>query len=191
MNNDLQQVFGSDFDTNSVPPQEDFAVIPPSNLTCLIEKAEIKPTKKGDGLYISLQLSVIEECQFKGRKVFDNINIKNLNQQCVEIGLRSLSALGKALGLIKITDSMQLVNQIVVAHIKVKDDQNCIRTYSAVGQPAQLQQAYQQPQQYNTVPASQGAAYQPQAQYSPQPAQQPTQPIQQPQQTSNLPWMRK
>ena len=131
MNNDLANFLGgAGFDPRSVEPQSDFEAIPPGKYIVLIEEAEVKQTKAGNGHYINLRLSVIEG-PHKNRKVFDNINIDNPSAQCVEIGLRSLSALGLALGLNAITDTAQLLNRIVTAHIKVKDDQNSVRTYSA------------------------------------------------------------
>lgn len=134
MNNDLAAIFGgAAFDPATVEPQTDFPVLPPSKYPVLIEEAEVKQTKKGDGHYIRLVMKVLDEGLYKGRKVFDQINIQNPSTQCVEIGLRSLSALGRALGLQAITDSTQLVNQVVVAHVKVKDDQNIVRTYSSAG----------------------------------------------------------
>jgi hypothetical protein len=130
MNDSFNNVFGDGFDTHSVEPQSDFALLPPGKYTVVVEKAEVKQTKKGDGHYVALVLSVLDG-QYKNRKVFDRINIDNPNQQCVEIGFRCLAALGQALGLTKITDSNQLVNGVCVAHVKVKDEQNEVRTYSA------------------------------------------------------------
>ncbi len=130
---DLSDLFGGvGFDPSTVDPQTDFAVIPPGKYSVLIERAEVKVTKKGTGHLISLEMKVLDG-QFIGRKVFDNINIQNPSQQCVEIGMRTLSALGRALGLQTITDTSQLLNQVVVAHVKVKDEQNSVRTYSAAG----------------------------------------------------------
>jgi hypothetical protein len=131
--NDLQQIFGGGFDTNSVEPQEDFEVLPPGKYPVLIEKAEVKQTKVGTGNYLALKLSILDG-PGKNRKLFDNINIANPSTQCVEIGLRCLAALGQAIGLTAISDTAQLVNKTCVAHVKVKGNCNEIRTYSALPQ---------------------------------------------------------
>ena len=126
---DLQQLFGGPgFDTHSVPPQEDFIVLPPGKYPVMIEKAEVKTTKSGTGHYLEVQLSVLDG-QAKNRKVWDRINIQNPSEKCVEIGLRSLAALGQALGLASIQDTNQLLNGVCIACIKVKDEQNEVRTY--------------------------------------------------------------
>ena len=133
MNNDLANFFSSSaFDPSTVEPQGDFPVVPPGKYPVLTGVAEVCATKKGTGHYIKLPMTILDgPC--KSRKLFDNINIDNPSQECVEIGLRTLSALAQAIGLQAVTDTDQLSNQVVIAHVKVKDDQNSIRTYSSPG----------------------------------------------------------
>ncbi|MFA5186718.1 MAG: DUF669 domain-containing protein [Patescibacteria group bacterium] len=167
-NGDLFNLFGQNaFDPTAVEPQSDFEVIPPSKVPVLVESAEVKATKAGTGYFLKLTLSIIDG-PYKGRKLFDNINLQNPSAQCVEIGLRQLSALGQAIGVQAISDSSQLVNKTCIAHVKVKDDQNYVRTYSstaaAVNAPQQPPSA---PAQAQGAPAGQ--------QVNPAPAPQPTQ----------------
>jgi hypothetical protein len=132
---DVQQFLGGGFDTHSVEPQSDFAAVPPGKYPVMVEKAVVKETKAHTGHFVELTLSILDG-PFKNRKVWDRINIQNPNAQCVEIGLRSLAALGQAVGLASISDTDQLVNQICIAHVKVKDEQNEVRTYSATAPAA-------------------------------------------------------
>jgi len=133
MNNDLANFFsGSAFDPFTVEPQGDFPIIPPGKYPVLTGVAGVCATRKGTGHYIKLPMTILDgPC--KSRKLFDNINIDNPSQECVEIGLRTLSALAQAIGLQAVTDTDQLSNQVVIAHVKVKDDQNSVRTYSSPG----------------------------------------------------------
>lgn len=157
-NGDLSDVFdGGGFDTSTVDPQSDFDVIPPGKYPVLIDKAEVKLTKKGDGKYINLEMSVLDG-PHKGRKVFSKINVRNPSPQCVEIGRKELSALGRAVGVPVITDTSQLINKACIAHVKVKDDQNEARTYSPLT-PAGAPGVPQQPAQSQAV---QGQSSQPQ-----------------------------
>jgi hypothetical protein len=188
---DLQPFFGGAFDSTSVPPAEDFPVLPPGDYPVLIESAEVKATKSKDGAYVKVKMSVVDG-QFKGRELFDNINIHNPNQQCVEIGLRSLAALGQSVGLRHVADTDQLANKVCVAHVKVKDNQNVIRTYSSAtptAAPAAPQPTYQPPA--SPVPGTypqQSGGFAP-SQY--QPPAQPTQPQQSAPPAGNKPpWMR-
>jgi hypothetical protein len=144
--NDLANIFGQGFDTHSVEPQADFDVLPPGKYPVLIEQAEVKPTKAGTGHYLELQMVVLDG-PAKNRKLWDRINIQNPSTPCTEIGLRQLAALGQALGIQAITDSSQLLNKSCVASVKVKNDQNEIRTYKAFedAQSVQPPTAPQQP----------------------------------------------
>ena len=158
---DLSDLFGGvPFDPATVEPQGDFQVLPPGKYPVLIEGAEVRVTKKQTGHYIYLKMKILDGPGV-GRYFFDQINIQNPSTECVEIGLRTLSALGRAIGTGPITDTNQLLNQVVIAHVKVKDEQNSVRTYSATGQPAQ------QPQQVASVALTQAPAPAPVAPVAP------------------------
>lgn len=134
MNDNLAQIFGQDFDVASIPPSVDY--IPPCKPPCLIESAEVKQTKAGTGHYIALVLIVLDG-PYKNRKLFVNINIDNPSEKCVEIGRATLASLWKALGLVAVKSTDQVLNQVVVPHVRVKDGQNVVNTFSAsVAQPA-------------------------------------------------------
>ena len=130
MSDDLTQVFGDDgFDTDSVPAQTNF--LPPGKYPCLVEDAELKENSKGTGLYVKLVLSILEG-PHKNRKFFCNINIKHSeSQECVDIGLRTLASLGKALGLSSVTNLNQVRNQVVIAHATVRKEQNVVNVFSS------------------------------------------------------------
>lgn len=130
MNNDLAALFGGvAFDPSSVEPAEDFVVLPPGEYPCLIESAEVKQTKAGTGYGLQLTLLVLDGPN-KNRKLFPWINLQNPNQTCEEIGRREFAALCEAVGFSAV-DTTQLINRVIVAHVKVKDDRNNVRTYSS------------------------------------------------------------
>lgn len=129
---DFQTIFGDDgFGTDSVAPQEDYALLPPGKYVVSIDKSEVKQTKRMDGHYLELTMCVLEG-KYRNRKLWDRINIDNPSQTCVQIGLSVLAAIGRALQLPKLLEAAQLVSGVLVAHVKVKGDQNEIRTYSSV-----------------------------------------------------------
>jgi hypothetical protein len=133
MSGDLSGLFGGAvFDPSAVEPQEDFKVLPAGKYKVLVEESEIKGTKAGTGKYLKLKLKVLDG-EAKGRVMFDQVNIDNPNQQCVEIGWRCLSALCRAVGITALSDSAQLVNKVALACVKVKGDQNEVRTYEPAG----------------------------------------------------------
>lgn len=148
---DISEIFGSDFDHNEYEPTADFAVIPPGKYTVRIDEASVKQTKAGNGHFIQLQMKVVEG-EHKGAVLFDNLNIDNPSTQAVEIAKRTLSAICKALHIERCKDTAQLQGGIMIAHVKVKDDQNRIRTYSEANRvvdaaPTQQPQTTEQPKQ--------------------------------------------
>ncbi len=130
---DMQQFFagGQGFDPNSVDPQGDFEVLPPGKYPVQVESAEIKQTKAGTGHYIYVTCKILDG-PAKGRLLWDRMNIDNPSQVAVGIGQRCLAALGIAIGVQgQMTDTDQLLGGQCMAHVKVKEDQNEIRTYSS------------------------------------------------------------
>ena len=82
---------GFAFDANTVQPQESFDVLPAGFYPVMITESEMKGTSTG-GQMLVLTLEVIEG-QFKGRKVWERLNLVNNNEQAVQIAQRSLSAI--------------------------------------------------------------------------------------------------
>ncbi len=130
----LAAIFGAGFDTNTVKPQGDFDLIPPDKYPVIIDKVEVLQTRKQDGYYLKVCMTILDG-PYRNRKLWPKIQIQNPSQQCVEIGLRTLSALGKATGVTYVSDENQFLGKTCMAHVKVKDEQNEIRTYSAMDRP--------------------------------------------------------
>ena len=194
---DMMQFFGQDgFDGIGIEAQPDYILLPPGPQPIEIKIAEVRETKAKTGHYIKLDGLIFEGPQ-KGQHVFDQINIDNPSEVCVQIGQRVLKALKEALGLQTITNTDQFLGGRCIAHVKVKDGMNNVRTYSPYKLQADPTQE-QAPPPYGTLPP----AGPPQDQ---EPSQtyknytQPQQPIhtsQQPQQpaqfeaTGKPPWQR-
>ncbi len=141
----LATIFGAGFDANSVEPQGDFEVLPPGKYPVTINESEVKQTKKQDGFYLSLTMTVLDG-EYRGRKLWPKIQIQNPSQKCVEIGRRTLSALGRATGVLYVSDENQFLGKTCMAHVKVKDEQNEIRTYSTMSAPIANPGPYQERQ---------------------------------------------
>jgi hypothetical protein len=117
------------FDPDSVETAKDFDVLPAGDYPVVVESAEVKPTKKGTGHYLGVQLVVVDG-PAKGRKLFDNFNLQNPSEKAVQIGLEHLSSLCKAtIGSVPFADESQLLQQSCIACVKVKDNDNAIRAY--------------------------------------------------------------
>lgn len=126
------------FNAEDVAPQDSFEPIPAGWYSVIISDSEMKPTKKGDGEYLQLELTVIEG-DFEGRKVWDRLNLQNPNQTAVEIAQRALSAICHAVGVLTPGDSSELHDRPFEVKLSVRpgrDDYeptNEVKAYRAIG----------------------------------------------------------
>jgi len=159
---DIADVMGSAFNPQEHDTTQEFEALPPGEYPVLIDAAEVKLTKAKTGSFLKLETSVIEG-EYKGRKIFHNITLKNPNAKAEEIGVRELATLGQAVAMLAITDSSELVNKAVIVKLKVKDDpqygkQNEVVTFKPYGQPVQQQQQTTPAQQQVSQPVNQTQA---------------------------------
>lgn len=131
------------FDASSVEPAAPLEPLPPGKYVAQIVQSEMQPTKLGDGQKLQLELSILEG-PYRGRKLWDWLNLVNRSQQSVEIAQRQLSAICHAVGQIQVSDSEQLHFRPMLVSVNVEYDsrderlpveqrrrQNKIKGYSA------------------------------------------------------------
>ncbi|QDU71062.1 DUF669 domain-containing protein [Mucisphaera calidilacus] len=107
------------FNANEVEPSTSFEPLPAGKYLAAITASAMKATKKGDGSYLELELTVLEgEC--KGRKVWDRLNINNPNAVATQIARGHLSAICRAVGVMTPRDSVDLHNLPLVITVKLK-----------------------------------------------------------------------
>ena len=112
---------GFQFNADAVKPQDDFTPIPAGDYIAQITESEIKPTKSGSGQMLTLRWQILDG-QFKGRLVFDRINIINQNPKAQEIGQQQLSSICRAAGVMALQDSVQLHNKPCHINVKIRKD---------------------------------------------------------------------
>lgn len=129
------------FDASKVQPAS-FEPLPIGTYKVVIEKSQMKPTKNGDGQYLNLQLKVIDG-QYKGRVLFDLLNLQNKNETAAAIAAGTLSAICHALNIIRPNDSSELHGKpmlVDVGHRKYnKELQNTIKAYKALNAKTSLE----------------------------------------------------
>ena len=155
---------GFAFDANTVQPQESFDVLPAGFYPLMITESEMKATSTG-GQMLVLTLEIIEG-QFKGRKIWERLNLVNNNEQAVQIAQRSLSAICHAVKEFQVQDSSQLHHKPLIAKVKVNPAAN---GYDASNGVAGWLEYNTENQQKCAAPASQS---QPQMAQMAQPQQQ-------------------
>jgi len=105
------------FNAADVPPQEDFGPVPAGEYPAQIIDSEMRATASNAGQYLSLTHQIIDG-PFKGRLVWARLNLDNPNAQTVEIANRQLSAICHAVGILKVTDSLQLHNRPLMIRVE-------------------------------------------------------------------------
>lgn len=173
------------FDANTVAPTEAFDPIPAGWYKGQIIESEMKPTKAGDGSYLSLTIQVLEG-EFNNRRIFTNLNLDNKNPIAVEIAYRTLSAICHATGVVQVQDSQQLHNLPFEFKVSVKPAENGYEAGNDVKGFRPIGNAVPSGQPAFNTPAT-GPAFTPTSAPQQPPAQQPAQ---QPpaQQGGGAPW---
>lgn len=145
------------FNAAEVEPQTSFDPIPAGWYKAMITESELKTTRNGNGEYLQLTLQVLDG-QYANRMVWERLNLRNPNQTAVEIAQASLSAICRAVGVMAVTDSVQLHNKPLMVKVKVRaadgqyEASNEVAGYKAVDgagpvpAPAQATQAAPAPQ---------------------------------------------
>jgi hypothetical protein len=111
------------FDVNQLPQSNtgNFEPLPAGWYTATISQSELKDTKAGNGQYIKLRYDVTGPTH-QGRVVFGNLNIKNPNPKAEEIGRQHLGEIMRAIGLVKVTDTDQLIGGQISIKLDIKQD---------------------------------------------------------------------
>lgn len=136
------------FDTAGVDTSNTFDALPNGEYTVIVSESDMRTTQRGNGSFIALTLEVQAPEQFRGRKLWDNLNVDNPNPKAVEIAQRQMAQLIKACGLEGISSTEQLHNIPVTAVVRVqKDDatRNEVKGYKVM-EGAANQAPAQQPQ---------------------------------------------
>ena len=111
------------FNANDHADLDDFSPIPAGDYAAVIIDSCERETNKQDGHYLNLTLEVIEG-EFKGRRLFDILNLDNPNTKAVEIAQRALASICRAVGNLTPNDSSELHNIPLVVKVKIEAARN-------------------------------------------------------------------
>jgi hypothetical protein len=124
------------FDATTVDPGNGFEPIPAGKYLAVISEDEMKPTRNNNGQYLQLTIEIIEG-DYQGRKIWARLNLENPNMQAVEIARKELSAICRAVNVLQLTDTTQLLNIPFVLKVGLKKNketdemENVIKGYEA------------------------------------------------------------
>lgn len=107
------------FNAEEVAPQQEFDLLPAGKYVAQIIDSEVVETKAGTGQMLKLTFEILDG-EHVNRKTWARLNIANQNEQAEKIGRAQLSALCHAVGVLKLTDSVQLHSKPVLITVKVR-----------------------------------------------------------------------
>lgn len=182
------------FNPATVEPAKPLEPIPSGKYAAMMTDSDCKPNSKGTGLRMPVTFQILDG-EFKGRKVFDGLNIQHENPVAQQIGQEQLSAICHAVGhLGQLEDTSQLHGKpllLTVGFVGEQTDAATGKTYKAKneingyeplagaapagGAPASAAPAWAQQQAPPQQPAAAPVAQQPAPVAQPAPQQQPAQ----------------
>lgn len=108
------------FNASNVEPATAYEILPKGKYLCVAIASEMKPTKNNTGEYLQITFEIVDG-EHKGRKIFERLNIRNVNKTAENIAQQTLSALCRAVGVMQLTDSIQLHDIPVMLDISVEE----------------------------------------------------------------------
>ena len=129
------------FDANEVEPLGSFEPLPAGEYTVVISSSEMKDASTGRGQYLQLVYDVIEG-DYKGRKLFDRLNLVNESTQAQEIAQRALSSICRAVGVMHPQQSEELHDKPFVVKVVIRPAKgeyqasNAVREYKPLEEEA-------------------------------------------------------
>jgi hypothetical protein len=150
-----------DFDASTVAPQASTSPIPAGTYLAQVIESDIKDLASGNGKGMKLTFEIIDG-QYKGRRIWENLNIQHTNEDSQRIAQSQLSALCHAVGVIKLRDTAALHMKPVNIKVTVREAEgkyqasNNVKGYESAG-PVALTQAVEAPSA--PAPASKAPAW--------------------------------
>lgn len=109
----------SGFDATQVEPNPGYSPLPEGKYVVLITGSEMRTTKAGNGRYLELVQEVLEG-EYKGRRIYSRLNLEHPNVRAVEFARAQLSAICRALGVLRPKDSIELHNLPMVVDVRLR-----------------------------------------------------------------------
>ena len=100
-------VFDFDVSTYEAPKRTSFEPLPPGDYNAMISNSEMKTTKAGTGEYLELTIQIVDGAH-SGRRIWENLNVKNANKVAEEIARSQLNGIKAACNIEKLESSEQL-----------------------------------------------------------------------------------
>ena len=126
------------FNAEEVEPKTDFEVLPAGDYIGIAINSAFEDTKNKDGEFLKIEFEIVEG-EYRGRRLFDRLNLKNKNETAVKIAQATLSSICRAIGVLRPKDSSELHNKTLRLKVEVEERKdkpgsfsNRIKNYESV-----------------------------------------------------------
>lgn len=149
----LTNLLGEEFDSSTYKDMQDVQPVPPGEYTAIITESDIKDNSDGRGKHIKMIYEIQAPESYKGRKVFDNINMTHddmnsdpKKEEMVRIGRERFATLTRAIfgDNRKVQDTSELHMRAVNLTVSIKPAQgqwgpaNNIKKFAPAGAVAPI-----------------------------------------------------
>ena len=104
------------------PNKGNFDPIPPGEYEATIIAEEDKVAKSGNGEYVKLTVQVLSG-PYKGRLLWENLNLVHTNDQTVEIAAQTLASIRHATGVDRPKTTAELLHKPIKVKVKIRPAQ--------------------------------------------------------------------
>lgn len=108
------------FDANQHEPVVGFVPIPTGRYPARIMRSEFKPTRAGTGRYLEMEFEITSG-EHRGRLVWTRLNLDNPSPTAVRMAQQELSAICRAVGVMKPSDTSDLEDRDLVITVVIKN----------------------------------------------------------------------
>ena len=108
------------FDADKVEPMGDMELMPSGDYEVAIVASKSKESRSGS-MYLELELQVLDG-RFKGRKLWDRLNLWHDNETAKTMAKATLSSICRAVGVRTPGDSAELHGRPMLAKVVVRND---------------------------------------------------------------------
>lgn len=103
----MADLTGFGFNAATEEPLGDFSPLPEGNYTAAVVESEMKENSAKTGEYLSLTFEILDG-EYKGRRLWANLNLKHPNADAVRIARAELSSVCRAVNVMQPKDSSEL-----------------------------------------------------------------------------------
>ena len=120
---DITDITGKAFDADEHEKMREFDALPPDWYLAGINDAQLKQARSGKGTYLAVTFEILDG-EYRGRKLWANMNIRHDSETAQRIGQQELATLSVAVGIHRLEDSAELNGKTLYIRVTAKPNKD-------------------------------------------------------------------